>query len=108
MKARWLNHPLDREISRIAVPAFLGFLDFILFDAINIFWVGRLGTPAITGVASATFLTWAGHGGDEHHHRRRRHLPPARCTNPPGYGAAAINLMPATVNARKMNSARTA
>ena len=59
MKARWFNHPLDREISRIAVPAFLGFLGFILFDAINIFWVGQLGTSAIAGVASAAFLTWA-------------------------------------------------
>ena len=59
MKTRWFNHPLDREISRIAVPAFLGFLGFILFDAINIFWVGRLGTSAIAGVASAAFLTWA-------------------------------------------------
>ena len=59
MKARWFHHPLDREISRIAVPAFLGFLGFVLFDAINIFWVGKLGTSAIAGVASAAFLTWA-------------------------------------------------
>ncbi len=53
------RHPIDREIYGIAVPAFLGFLAFILFDAINIFWVGRLGTPVIAGVASAAFLTWA-------------------------------------------------
>ena len=59
MKTRWFSHPLDREIYRIAVPAFLGFLGFILFDAINIFWVGRMGTSAIAGVASAAFLTWA-------------------------------------------------
>ncbi len=56
---RWLKHPLDRDIFRIAVPAFLGFLAFILFDAVNIFWIGRLGTSAIAGVASAAFLTWA-------------------------------------------------
>ena len=43
MKAPWARQPLDREIYRIAVPAFLG---FVLFDAINIFWVGRLGTSA--------------------------------------------------------------
>lgn len=59
MKALWKFHPLDREISRIAVPAFLGSLGFVLFDIINIFWVGTLGTPAIAGVASAAFLTWA-------------------------------------------------
>ena len=59
MKAPWTRHPLDREIYNIAVPAFLGFLGFVLFDAINIFWVGRLGTSAIAGVASAAFLTWA-------------------------------------------------
>lgn len=56
---RWYNHPLDREIFGIALPAFLGFLGFILFDAVNIFWVGRLGTPVVAGVASAAFLTWA-------------------------------------------------
>ncbi|KAF0125278.1 MAG: putative multidrug resistance protein [Elusimicrobia bacterium] len=56
---RWLKHPLDRDIFRIAVPAFLGFLAFILFDAVNIFWIGRLGTSAMAGVASAAFLTWA-------------------------------------------------
>jgi len=55
----WLKDPLDREIYRIALPAFLGFLAFILFDVINIFWVGKLGTRAIAGVASAAFLTWA-------------------------------------------------
>lgn len=59
MKALWKTHPLDREISRIAVPAFLGSLGFVLFDIINIFWVGTLGTAAIAGVASAAFLTWA-------------------------------------------------
>lgn len=53
------RHPIDREIYGIAVPAFLGFLAFILFDAVNIFWVGKLGTPVIAGVASAAFLTWA-------------------------------------------------
>ena len=59
MKAAWKRHPLDREIFNIAVPAFLGSLGFVLFDIINIFWVGRLGTTAIAGVASAAFLTWA-------------------------------------------------
>jgi putative MATE family efflux protein len=59
MKSLWTRHPLDRDIFRIAVPAFLGSLGFVLFDIINIFWVGRLGTPAIAGVASAAFLTWA-------------------------------------------------
>ncbi|MDA8243342.1 MAG: MATE family efflux transporter [Elusimicrobia bacterium] len=55
----WHRNPLDREIYGIALPAFLGFLGFILFDIVNIFWVGRLGTQAIAGVASAAFLTWA-------------------------------------------------
>lgn len=59
MAARLFSDPLDREIFGIAVPAFLGFLGFILFDAVNIFWVGKLGTSAVAGVASAAFLTWA-------------------------------------------------
>jgi putative MATE family efflux protein len=50
---------LDKEIFRIAVPAFLGFLGFILFDAVNLFWVSKMGTPVVAGVASAAFLTWA-------------------------------------------------
>jgi len=59
MIKRQFSQPLDREIYRIAMPAFLGSLGFILFDVINIFWVGKLGTSAIAGVASAAFLTWA-------------------------------------------------
>jgi len=55
----WLKHPLDREIFGIAVPAFLGSLGFVLFDAVNIFWVGKMGTAAVAGVAAAAFLTWA-------------------------------------------------
>ncbi len=58
MAVRWF-HPLDKAIFRIAIPAFLGFLGFILFDAVNIFWVGKMGTPVVAGVASAAFLTWA-------------------------------------------------
>ena len=59
MNRFWRRSALDREIFRIAVPAFLGFVGFILFDVINIFWVGKLGTQVIAGVASAAFLTWA-------------------------------------------------
>ncbi len=54
-----MRNPVDRDIYRIAIPAFLGFLAFVMFDLVNIFWVGALGTSAVAGVAAAAFIQWA-------------------------------------------------
>src|SRR3989338_7750625 len=36
-----------------------GFLGVILFELADIFWIARLGTDAVAGIASAGFLIWA-------------------------------------------------
>lgn len=53
----------DRQIfSRvfdISLPAMAGFIGLILFDIIDIYWIEKLGTKAVAGVASAGFIVWA-------------------------------------------------
>lgn len=36
-----------------------GFLGLILFDIVDIYWIEKLGTNAVAGVASAGFIVWA-------------------------------------------------
>ena len=36
-----------------------GFLGLILFDIVDIYWIEKLGTGAVAGVASAGFIVWA-------------------------------------------------
>ncbi len=48
----------DRQIIALAGPAALGFLGMILFDVANIFWIGRLGSKAVAGLASSGFVIW--------------------------------------------------
>lgn len=54
----WFYKPLDREIYRIAVPAFIGYLAYILFDITDIFWMGKAGTDTVAGFSSGGFLSW--------------------------------------------------
>jgi putative MATE family efflux protein len=53
---------IDKEIFsrvfRISMPAMAGFLGLILFDIIDIYWIEKLGTKAVAGVASAGFIVW--------------------------------------------------
>jgi len=50
--------PADREIYRIALPAFAGYLAFILFDVTDIYWMGKAGTDAVAGFSSGGFMSW--------------------------------------------------
>jgi len=54
----WFYKPTDREIYKIAIPAFVGYLAFILFDVTDIFWMGKAGTSAVAGFSSGGFLSW--------------------------------------------------
>lgn len=54
----FLYKPIDRDIYRIALPAFIGYLAFILFDVTDIFWMGKTGTDAVAGFSSGSFLSW--------------------------------------------------
>ncbi len=48
-----------RRVFNITLPAIGGFLGLILFDIIDIYWIEKLGTRAVAGVASAGFIVWS-------------------------------------------------
>ena len=48
-----------RRVFNITFPAIAGFLGLILFDIIDIYWIEKLGTRAVAGVASAGFIVWS-------------------------------------------------
>ena len=49
---------LNRQIFSLAIPTIVGFLGIILFEAIDIFWIGKLGPNAVAAVGGASFLLW--------------------------------------------------
>lgn len=64
MNDKTLNVPtlnssyLSKQILGIAIPSFLGFVGLIIFDTVNILWVGKLGSAAVSGFAAACQLEW--------------------------------------------------
>lgn len=48
-----------KEILRIALPAVTGFFSLIIFSIIDVFWIAKLGTDAVAGVASSEYWIWA-------------------------------------------------
>lgn len=49
---------LNRQIFSLAIPTIVGFLGIILFEAIDIFWIGKLGPNAVAAVGGASFMLW--------------------------------------------------
>jgi len=47
-----------KTLLRIAAPAVAGFLSLIIYELVDIFWIARLGTDAVAGVASAEYWGW--------------------------------------------------
>lgn len=56
-----LQH-IDRDIYHrvfhISFPAVAGFLGLIAFDITDIYWIEKLASDAVAGVASASFIVW--------------------------------------------------
>ena len=48
-----------KRVFNISLPAIGGFLGLIAFDLIDIYWIEKLGTRAVAGVASAGFIVWS-------------------------------------------------
>ena len=51
--------PLTRAIFRLAGPAVASMLFVMVFNIIDIWWVGKLGADALAGVSAASFILWA-------------------------------------------------
>ncbi|PKL43137.1 MAG: hypothetical protein CVV42_20455 [Candidatus Riflebacteria bacterium HGW-Riflebacteria-2] len=54
-----IDNAIYRRVFGISLPAVAGFLGLMLFDVIDIWWIEKLGTRAVAGVASAGFIVWA-------------------------------------------------
>ncbi|KAF1083666.1 MAG: hypothetical protein GQF41_0444 [Candidatus Rifleibacterium amylolyticum] len=54
-----IDNAIYRRVFGISLPAVAGFLGLMLFDVIDIYWIEKLGTRAVAGVASAGFIVWA-------------------------------------------------
>ena len=54
-----IDNAIYKRVFGISLPAVAGFLGLILFDIIDIYWIEKLGTRAVAGVASAGFIVWA-------------------------------------------------
>lgn len=54
-----IDKAVYKRVFSISMPAIAGFLGLILFDIIDIYWIEKLGTNAVAGVASAGFIVWA-------------------------------------------------
>ncbi len=51
--------PLSQSIVNLAGPAMASMLLLIVFNLIDIWWVGKLGPDALAGVSAASFIYWA-------------------------------------------------
>lgn len=54
-----VDRAVYKKVFAISLPAIAGFLGLILFDIVDIYWIEKLGTDAVAGVASAGFIVWA-------------------------------------------------
>ncbi|HPG38830.1 MAG TPA: MATE family efflux transporter [bacterium] len=50
--------PLSRAIFKLAWPAFTSMLLLMIFNLVDIWWVGKLGAEALAGVSAAAFMMW--------------------------------------------------
>ncbi len=48
-----------KDILRIALPAVSGFLSLIIYSLVDIFWIAKLGTEAVAGVAASEYWIWS-------------------------------------------------
>lgn len=49
---------LRQEIRSIALPVILSNMATVLFETVNVFWLGRLGRDVVAGTGAASFITW--------------------------------------------------
>ncbi|MBN2000180.1 MATE family efflux transporter [candidate division KSB1 bacterium] len=50
--------PLPRAILKLAGPAMTSMLFIMVFNLVDIWWVGKLGSTALAGVSGASFILW--------------------------------------------------
>lgn len=53
------NISLNSKIFKIAFPSIAGFLGIIIFESVDIYWIGKIGTKAQAAIGAASFIHWA-------------------------------------------------
>lgn len=51
--------PLGRAIFKLAAPAIGSMLFIMIFNLVDVWWVGKLGAEQLAGVSAASFIMWA-------------------------------------------------
>ncbi len=55
-----LTHlPLPKAIFKLALPAIGSMVFIMVFNLVDIWWVGKLGPEALAGISAASFIYWA-------------------------------------------------
>ena len=60
-RTRLLDLPLRRAVFELAWPAMASTLLVNMFNLVDAFWVGRLGTEALGGMTASAFVVWCLH-----------------------------------------------
>jgi putative MATE family efflux protein len=53
-----LHGSLNRGIFKLAIPAMVSVVSIMLFEFIDLFWIGRLGAEAVAALGAASFVIW--------------------------------------------------
>lgn len=50
--------PIPKAIAKLALPAIGSMILIMIFNIVDIWWVGKLGSDALAGISAASFLYW--------------------------------------------------
>lgn len=53
-----LSGSINRGIFRLAGPAIISVISIMLFEIIDLFWIGRLNSQAVAALGAASFIVW--------------------------------------------------
>jgi putative MATE family efflux protein len=53
-----LSGSLNRGLFKLAIPAIVSLVSIMLFEIIDLFWMGRLGADAVAALGAASFVVW--------------------------------------------------
>lgn len=49
---------INRSIFRLALPAMVSMVSIMLFEFVDLFWIGKLGAKAVAALGAASFVVW--------------------------------------------------
>ncbi len=49
---------IPRSIFKLAVPSMVSMVSIMMFEFVDLFWIGKLGTEAVAALGAASFVVW--------------------------------------------------